>query len=120
MGSMHYRPMPRGYRVRPFFPTKVRVSTLAKNIGSGDYDVIVFYTDTERIVNASIVKRIEGENAIPLALQLLNEWADSNGKVEKCFLPTKRGILHKDFMSYRNLYSKLNSDRHVLIALIKK
>ena len=118
MSGMHYRTRPRGYRYRPFIPKRVKISSIANNIRSGKYDVIVFYTDTGRICNASIEKRVEGEDAISLALQLLEEWADANGKVEKCLLPTKRGILHHDFMGYRNLYS--NSDRHILSALIKK
>ena len=120
MGSMHYRPMPRGYRVQPFFPTKVKISTIATSIKSGNYDVVVFFTDKGHIINAPIIERISGEDAVSLALQLLDKWADAEGRIEKCLLPTKRGILHKDFMGFSNLYCQLHTDRHELIALVKK
>ena len=87
--------------------------------GDNQHEVVVFFTDKERIVNASIVERVEGKNAIPLAIQLLKEWASYEGN-EKCLRSTKIGILHKDFLTYTNLYTELNSDQHELIALIKK
>lgn len=96
------------------------VSTIADNIGSGLYNVVVFYTDKGRVMDAPIVRIVEGEEASSLALQLLNEWANYEGKVEKLFLKTGKHFLHKDLWGYRNLYSKLNTTPHELIALIKK
>lgn len=119
-GSMHYRPLPRGYRPKPIIPKKVKVSTITKSINSGNYHVIVFYTDTKRVMDASIVRTVEGEDAISLALQLLNEWANYEGKVEKCLLSTGKHFLHKDLWKYRNVYSKLNTNPHELVVLIKK
>lgn len=117
---MHYRPRPRGFKYQPFIPTKVKVSTIKANIDSGKYDVMVFYTDKARIVNAPIVKKIEGDKAIAVSIQLLSDWADADGKVEKCMMPTKKGILHMDFMGYNNIYCQLKSDRHDLIVLTRK
>ena len=117
---MHYRPIPKGYKPMPFISTKVKVSTIVNNINSGKYEVQVLFTDTNHIANAPIVRRVNGEEAIQMALQFLIEWANYEGKVEKCGLPTKRGVLHKEFMVYRNLYTKLNDNRHVFVALIKK
>lgn len=117
---MHSRPSPRGYKYVPFIPTKVKVSTIIANIKSGKYDVRVFYTDNNRIVNAPVVSSVCGTEAIPLAIQLLNKWADIDGKVQKCLLSTKKGILHRDFLGYSNLYSQLHSNYHELVALIKK
>lgn len=117
---MHSRPRPRGYKYVPFIPTKVKVSTIIANIESGKYDVRVFFTDANSIVNAPIVSSVCGAEAIPLAIQLLNNWADTDGKVQKCLLSTKKGILHRDLLGYSNLYSQLHSDCHELIALIKK
>ena len=117
---MHYRPRPRGYKCVPFMPTKVRVSTILANIESGKYEVRVFFTDTKSVVNAPIISSVSGIDAVPLAKQLLNQWADTEGKVQKCLLSTKKGILHRDFMEYSNLYSQLRSDYHELIALKKK
>lgn len=119
MCSMHYRPLPKGYLIGPSI-TKVRASTIATKIRSGVYDVIVFYTDKEKLTNAPITDRILGDEAVSLALQLLNKWADSEGKVEKCLLPTKRWYLHQEFMEYSYLYCQLQSNRQELIALVKK
>ncbi len=110
--------MPKGYKARPIIPKTVKASTIAKNINSGRYDVVVFYTAITAY--APIVRRVEGEEAISLALRLLNEWADYKGRVEKCLLSTCKHCLHKDFLGYRNLYTKLFSPQHELIALIKK
>ena len=117
---MHGRPRPRGYKCVPFLPTKVKVSTILANIESGKYDVCVFITDTNRIVNAPIVSSVCGSDAIPLAVQLLNKWADAEGRVQKCLLSTKKGILHQDLLGYSNLYSQLHSDYHELVALVRR
>lgn len=120
LNDMHGRPRPRGYKYVPFIPTKVKVSTIIANIESGKYDVRVFYTDTNSIVNAPVVSSVCGPEAIPLAIQLLNKWADTDGKVQKCLLSTKKGILHQDLLGYSNLYSQLHSRYHELVALVKK
>ena len=103
---------------------RVKVSTIVKNIKSGKYDVTVFYTNSH-VFHAWVVKRVEGEEALSLALQLLNEWGASDGKVEKMKKPYTKLFLDKELWEYRNLYTNsmhtnLFSDKPAYISLDKK
>ena len=110
--------------IKTWIPKRVKVSTLVKNIKSGKYDVNVFYTRSQ-ILQAWVVKRVDGEEALSLALQLLNEWGDSDGKVEKMKRSDVKAFLSKELWEYRNLYtnsslSNLLSGKQEYISLDKK
>ena len=117
---MHYRPLPRGYHCIPDFSTKVKVSTVVNNINSGKYIVVVFYTDRTMAFDAPITKKVDGEKAIPLALRMLNKWANNEGKVQKLFHKHGKSMLHNDLKGYKNLYGRLSKSQHEFIALIRK
>ena len=117
---MHYRPLPRGYIISPDFSTKVKVSTIINSINSVNYDVIVFYTDRSMAFDAPITKRVDGEKAIPLALTMLNKWANKEGKVQKLLNSHGKSMLHNDLKGYKNLYGRLSKSQHEFIALIRK
>lgn len=117
---MHYRPLPRGYNPCPDFSTKVKISTITKNINSGNYIVIVFYTDKTMAFDAPIIKIVDGEKAIPLALRMLNKWANKDGKVQKLFRSHGKSMLCNDLKGYKNLYGRLGKSQYEFIALLRK
>lgn len=117
---MHYRPLPKGYHICPDFSTKVKISTIINNINSGKYNVIVFFTDRTMAFDAPIVKRVDGEKAIPLAINKLNKWANEEGKVQKLLNSHGKSMLHNDLKGYKNLYGRLGRSQYEFIALIRK
>ena len=117
---MHYRPLPRGYHICTDFSRKVKASTVTTNINSGKYTVIVFYTDRTMAFDAPITKRVDGEKAVPLALKMLNKWANKEGMVRKFFDSNGKSILHNDLKGYKNLYGRLCKYPYEFIALIRK
>ena len=105
-------------------PKRVKVSTIVKNIRSGKYNINVFYTSPQ-VFCAWIIRCVEGEEALSLALQFLNEWGVSDGKVEKMIKSDTKHFLDKELWGHRNLYTDCSlanafSDKPAYISLVKK